>query len=319
MADLSLTAAFGNYDRIAPLRDGTVRPAGIDLRVLTLSPTEIFRRMCRFHEFEVSEMSMGAHAWLTGAGENPFVAMPVFPSRAFRHAMVYANAASGIERPEDLNGKRIAIREWGMTAVVWIAGILAEEHGLDIRSVEWVAALEPRVPIRMPESARVRYMAPGETLSDLLESGGVDAALSHQVPACFARGAPNVKRLFPDYATAERDWFERTGIHPIMHCVVVRRDVHEAHRWVLASLRDALHEARRRALDSILQTGAYAAMIPFLPAVMDETRRLFGDDFWPYGIAPNVATLERFCRYAHEQNLTPRVLAVDELFHESVR
>ena len=164
MADLILSAAFGNYDRINPLHTGAVRVNGIDLRILTLSPSEIFRRMCSDLEFDVSEMSMGAHAYLTGSDDNPFVAMPAFPSRAFRHGMVYANVDAGIEGAEDLNGKRIAIREWGMTAVVWIIGILAEEHGFDMRSVEWVAERPPRVPMRMPEGTHLRIMSRGEDL-----------------------------------------------------------------------------------------------------------------------------------------------------------
>lgn len=196
MANLSLTAGFGGYDRMAALRTGEVRPEGIDLRVFTLPPTEIFYRMCRFQEFDLSEMSMGAHCYLTGTGENPFIGIPAFPSRVFRHSMVYANVDAGVESPEDLNGKRIVIREWGMTAVVWIVGILCEEYGLDIKTVDWVAATQPRVPIPMPEGVRIRYMKAGENLSGMLDSGEVDAALIHQVPDCFAQGSPRVKRLF---------------------------------------------------------------------------------------------------------------------------
>ena len=319
MSDLPLTAAFGDYDRTAPLASGAVRVTGVDLRVLSLSPTEIFRRMCRYLEFDASEMSMGAHAYLSGAGDNPFVAMPAFPSRAFRHAMVYAHVDAGIDGPEDLNGKRIAIREWGMTAVVWIVGILCEEHGLDPRSVEWVAETEPRVPIPMPEGARMRYMGRGESLSELLDRGEVDAALIHKVPACFAAGSPRVRRVFGDYASAERDYHRRTGIHPIMHCVVLRADHARRHAWLARALYDALCRAREHAMSALLDTGALSAMVPFLPQVMDETRALFGDDFWPYGIEPNRAALERFSDYAHRQGLTPRPLEVEELFAESVR
>ncbi|MEE9273932.1 MAG: ABC transporter substrate-binding protein [bacterium] len=318
MADLTLTAAFGDYDRMGLLRAGAVRPERIDLRVLTLPPTEIFHRMCRYLEFDVSEMSMGAHCHLLGTGESPFVGIPAFPSRVFRHSMVYANTASGIEKAEDLNGKRIVIREWGMTAVVWIVGILAEEHGLDIRSVDWVAAIEPRVPIRIPEGMNLRYMAKGETLSDLLDSGGVDAALIHQIPACFAAGSPRVKRVFPDYGAAEIDYYQRTGVHPIMHCVVARKDVHERAPWALFSLYKALCAARRQTMEAVQNTGALSAMVPLLPAVMDETRRIFGKDFWPYGMEANRKTLEKLVLYAHQQGLTPRLLEVEELFGESV-
>jgi 4,5-dihydroxyphthalate decarboxylase len=315
---LTLTAAFGDYDRITALRTGDVRPAGVDLNVLVLSPTAIFARMCRGLEFDASEMSMGAHLHLTGTGDCPFVGMPAFPSRAFRHAMVYAHADAGIDGPEDLNGKRIAIREWGMTAVLWIVGILADEHGLDLRSVEWVAAIPPRVPIPMPAGARMRLMQPGESLSALLESGAVDAALTHQAPECFTRGSPRVRRVFPDYAAAERDFHARTGLHPIMHCAVLRRDVHERHPWALRSLYDAMCEAKAHAARELLDTGTLAAMIPFLPHVMDETRATFGEDWWPYGLDANRECLARMTRYAHAQGLTPRRLEVEELFGDSV-
>jgi 4,5-dihydroxyphthalate decarboxylase len=314
-----LTAAFGDYDRVAPLRTGDVRPVGIDLNVLVLSPTEIFARMCQGLEFDASEMSMGAHLHLAGTGDSPFVGMPAFPSRAFRHAMVYANVDAGIDGPEDLNGKRIAIREWGMTAVVWIVGILADEHGLDLRSVEWVAAIPPRVPIPLPAGARMRLMQPGESLSVLLESGAVDAALTHHAPECFSRGSPRVRRVFPDYAAAERDFHARTGMHPIMHCAVLRRDVHERHPWALRCLYDAMCEARSHAARELLETGTLAAMIPFLPHVMDETRAIFGEDWWPYGLEANRECLERMTRYAHSQGLTPRRLEVEELFGDTVR
>ena len=317
MTDPSLSAAFGNYDRICPLQTGGVQVDGLDLRIQTLSATEIFRRMCRDLEFDVSEMSMGAHAYLTGTGDNPFIGMPAFVSRAFRHGMVYANADAGIEGPEDLNGKRIAIREWGMTAVVWIIGILAEEHGFDPRSVEWVAEREPRVPIVMPEGMQLRTMRPDEDISALLDAGGVDAALVHKVPTCFENRSPRVRRVFSDYAAAERQYYDHTGIHPIMHCVVVRRDVHERYPSAIGNIYQALCEARRQTMASLRDTGAYSAMIPFLPAVMGETLQRFGDDFWPYGIEDNRTDLERLVRYAHQQGLTPRLLSIEELFDSS--
>jgi 4,5-dihydroxyphthalate decarboxylase len=314
MRELRITAAFGDYDRIAPLRTGDVRPRGIDLRVLILPPGEIFARMCAYLEFEASEMSMGTHLYLTGAGDGPFVGMPAFPSRAFRHAMAYVNVDSGIERPEDLNGRRIVIREWGMTAVVWIVGILAEEHGLDITSVEWLVQERPRVPIPMPPAARTRELPRGEDVSRLLETGAADAALLLHPPACFVAGSPRVRRLFPDYATAERDYHERTGIHPVMHCVVLRRDVWAGARWALVDLYRALCDARAQALNALRETGTLAASLPFLPAAVDELRARFGEDWWPYGLEANRIGLERLARYAHAQGLTARTLAVEEMF-----
>jgi 4,5-dihydroxyphthalate decarboxylase len=315
---IELTGAFGDYDRTAMLIKGGVSPEGIDLRIITLPPVEIFYRMCRFQEFDVSEMSMGAHCYLLGTGNNPFVAMPAFPSRAFRHSMVYVNAQSGIQKPQDLNGKRIGIREWGMTAVIWIIGILGEAYGFDMNSVDWVAVKAPRVPIQMPKGMQIRYIRPDQDLSDMLASGEIDAAFSHQVPACFSAGVPEVKRLFPDYKSAEIEYFERTGIHPIMHCVVVRKDIYRRYPWALRSLYKALLEAKDRTMASLLDSGALAAMIPFLPSFMSDVRRVLGRDYWPYGVEKNQITLEKLLLYAFQQGLTSRLLKVEELFEKSV-
>jgi 4,5-dihydroxyphthalate decarboxylase len=316
---LTLTGAFGPYDRTEALRSGRVRPEGIDLTCLTLYPPEIFYRMCRYQEFEVSEMSMGSHCFFLGQGESPFVGLPAFPSRVFRHSMVYVNNEAGIERPEELSGRRIAIREWGQTAFVWIIGILAEEYGLDILSVDWVQESEPRVPLRYPAGMRIRTMQEGETLSGMLDSGAVDAALIHQVPACYRQGSPRVRRLFEDFKVAEVDYYRRTGVYPIMHCAVVRADVHRRAPWALRNLYRALCEAKALALENIQDYGALSASVPLLPAVMEETREIFGEDFWPYGMEGNRKTLEKLVLYAHQQGLTPRRLEVEELFGESVR
>ena len=316
---LTLTGAFGPYDRTEALRSGSVRPERIDLTCLTLYPPEIFYRMCRYQEFEVSEMSMGSHCFFLGQGESPFVGIPAFPSRVFRHSMVYVNNEAGIERPEELSGRRIAIREWGQTAFVWIIGILAEEYGLDILSVDWVQESEPRVPLRYPAGMQIRTMQRGETLSGMLDSGAVDAALIHQVPACYRQGSPRVRRLFEDFKVAEVDYYRRTGVFPIMHCAVVRADVHRRAPWALRSFYRALCEAKALALENIQDYGALSASVPLLPAVMEETREIFGEDFWPYGMEANRKTVEKVVLYAHQQGLTPRRLEVEELFGESVR
>ena len=316
---LTLTGAFGPYDRTEALRSGSVRPERIDLTCLTLYPPEIFYRMCRYQEFEVSEMSMGSHCFFLGQGESPFVGIPAFPSRVFRHSMVYVNNEAGIERPEELSGRRIAIREWGQTAFVWIIGILAEEYGLDILSVDWVQESEPRVPLHYPAGMRIRTMQRGETLSGMLDSGAVDAALIHQVPACYRQGSPRVRRLFEDFKVAEVDYYRRTGVFPIMHCAVVRADVHRRAPWALRSFYRALCEAKALALENIQDYGALSASVPLLPAVMEETREIFGEDFWPYGMEANRKTVEKVVLYAHQQGLTPRRLEVEELFGESVR
>ncbi len=315
MESLSLNGAFGDYDRTRALDICSIHPEGIDLRILRLPPSEIFSRMCRHQEFDVSEMSMGAYCYLCGREGNPFVAMPAFPSRAFRHSMVYYHSGAGISKPEDLNGKRIAIREWGMTAVVWIVGILADRYGFDLTSVDWVAVKKPRVPIEMPAGARIRYMSGEQNLSDMLACGDVDAALIHQAPDCFTRGH-RVKRMFPDYKDAEIAYYRETGIHPIMHCVVLRRAIYEQYPWALRSIYDALVKARLQTIRAFSDTKALAAMLPLLPAYVEETRQIFGEDFWPYGLDANRRALETLARYACEQGLTAEELRIGELFDE---
>jgi len=317
MTQLSLTGAFGDYDSIRALDMPSIQPAGIDLRILRLPPSEIFFRMCQYQEFDVSEMSMGAYCHFCGKDENPFVAMPAFPSRAFRHSMIYYHADAGIAKPQDLNGKRIAIREWGMTAVVWIVGILGDMYGFDLHSVDWVAAKRARVPIEMPAGARIRYMNPEQNLSDMLASGEVDAALIHQAPQCFTAGAPQIRRMFPDYKSAEITYYQQTGIFPIMHCVVLRKDIYQRNPWVLRNIYNALQKARLHAITALSDTKALATMLPMLPAFVEETQHLFGKDFWPYGLDANFKTLEPLVRYAHEQGITSRELSIKEMFAEN--
>ena len=314
MSDLPLTVALGDYDRIAPLRTGDVTAKGLNLNLLSLDAPDIFSRMCEDLEFDASEMSMGAHLYLTGRGNSPFVAMPAFPSRAFRHSMLYANVDSGIDTPEDLNGKRIAIREWGMTAVIWAVGILGDEHGFDLKSAEWVAAVPARASMPIPDDVRLRLMTEQENLSDLLESGEVDAALIHHPPECFAQGSTRVRRVFADYAKAEREFYQRTKMHPIMHCVVMREDIYRQNKWALRSLYDALVEAKAHAASELRKTGTLSAMLPFLQHAMDDTAALFGDDWWPYGLGANHECLARMMRYVFEQGLTPTSLEPEQAF-----
>ncbi|NNF46821.1 MAG: ABC transporter substrate-binding protein [Desulfofustis sp.] len=314
---ITLTGAFGNYDRIRALDLDSLRESAIELQVEHLPPSEIFARMCKDQEFDVSEMSMGAYCYLAGQPDNPFVALPAFPSRAFRHSMVYYHAGSGIEKPLDLNGKKIAIREWGMPALVWIVGILGDQYGFDLHTIDWVAAKQPRVPLKMPVGTTIRYMEDGQNLSDMLASGEVDAALIHQAPACFTTGLTHIRRLFPDYKSAEIEYYRQTAIHPIMHCVVVRRDVCQRAPRILETIYQALLKARQQTLEALSDTKAFAVMIPMLPGYMKETRQIFGENFWPYGLEQNRKTLDVLARYAFEQGLSPRKLTIEELFPES--
>ena len=315
---LRLTAAFGDYDRTNFLTKGQVVPEGIDLQVINMEPVELFYRQCKYSEFEISEMSMGAHCHLISSKESPFVGMPAFPSRAFRHSNIYYNVNSDIKIPQDLNGKRIALLEWGMTAPLWVIGMLSDEHGLELNSVEWMLSKPSRVPITFPENLNIKYIEKNKTLSDLLESGEIDAAFLHKVPECFQRGSKEVKRLFPEYKSSEIEYFNRTGVYPIMHCVVLRKDIYQKYPWALRSVYKALLKARKKTLKALWNNGAYATMIPFLPSVMEEMQKIFGHEIWPYGLSSNKTTLEKMIFYAKQQGVISRSLEVQELFGESV-
>ena len=312
--DVRLEAALGLNDRVSALYTGKVRIQGVELVLRDLSPSEIFRRMCSDHAFHVSEMSLGALSVLSARKDNPFVGMPAFVSRAFRHAMVYVHADSSIETAEDLNGKRIGIREWGMTALVWIIGILSEYHGFEPRSVDWYAAMPPRVPIALPGTVSMRELNGIDSIHDMLARHELDAVMMLEEPRALASGAQPVRRLFEDVTGAERNYFAATGIHPMMHAVVLRADIQQRHPMLIERIYGALCESKDLAMEALADTGVLSVMLPFLHNHVDETRAVFGADFWPYGMQANAFALERLLHYAHQQWLTPHLLAPQALF-----
>jgi len=320
VSNLSLTLACWSYDRTRALFDGRVRPDGIDLTCLDLPVEETFFRMLRHREFDVAEMSLSSYVVSLFAPDPPFVAIPVFPSRFFRHSCIYVNAAAGIRRPQDLAGRTIGTPEYQMTAPVWIRGILADDHGVPVDSVTYATGglEEPgraeKLALDLPAGIRVRPIDPDRTLSAMLAAGEIDALYTARAPSSFRSGDGRVRRLFEDFPAVERDYFRRTGIFPIMHTIVIRRHLYEQHRWIAQSLLKAFSAAQRAAYEDLEQTAALKLMLPWLPAHLEETRREMGDDFWPYGLARNRAALETFLRYSHEQGLSRRQLAPGELF-----
>jgi 4,5-dihydroxyphthalate decarboxylase len=318
---LRLSLACGDYDRTRPLVDGRVRPLGLDLTCLPMTIEEIFFRMARFREFDAAEMSLGSFLVSLSAGEEaPFVAIPVFPSRSFRHSGIYVHAGSGIERPEQLVGRTVGVAEYQLTANVWIRGILAEDYGVPVGSVRYRTGglHEPGRPeklaVSLPADVDVAPIGPGRTLSDMLASGEIDALYTPRTPRSFAEGHPGVARLFPDFRTVESAYFRRTGIFPIMHVVVIRADVYRRDRWVARSLMEAFAEARRIALTGLDETASLRYMLPWLPDDVASVRAVLGDDYWTYGLDGNEAALTAIARYAFEQGLTPRPYAPRELF-----
>jgi 4,5-dihydroxyphthalate decarboxylase len=320
VSKLRLSLACWNYDRTRALMDGSVQPDGIDLTYLNLPVEETFFRMLRHREFDVAEMSLSSYTVSMFREPRPFVAIPIFPSRLFRHSSIYINAHCGIRTPKDLIGKRIGTPEYQMTAPVWIRGILSDHYGVPVDSVTYFTGGEEetgrseKLKLDLPPNIKVEPIGEHQTLSKMLADGEIDALHTARMPSTFWTAPDKVKRLFPDFVNVEREYYRQTGIFPMMHTVAIRRDVYEKNRWVAQSLYKAFVEAQKRMYDDLYVTAALKTMLPWLTAHVEETRALMGDDFWPYGFERNSATLATFLRYHYEQGLSKRLLTPEELF-----
>jgi len=320
MTKLKLSLGCWNYDRTRALMDGSVQPDGIDLNYLNMPVEETFFRMLRHREFDAAELSLSSYAVTRSKPDQPFIAIPVFPSRFFRHSCIYVNADAGIREPKDLIGKRIGTPEYQMTAPVWIRGILSDHYGVPVDSVSYYTGgveetgrLE-KVKLDLPPNIRVQPIGSTQTLSQMLLDGEIDALHTARMPSSFMTGGGRVKRLFENYVEVEKQYYRDTGIFPIMHTVAIRRDVYEANRWVAQSLNKAFVEAQRRTYEDLRETAALKSMLPWAGAQYEESCKAMGDDFWPYGLERNRKCLETFLRYHHEQGLSKRLLTPDELF-----
>jgi len=315
MTRLRLTLACGDYDRTRALHEGAIAPEGIDLVCLRLPVEDIFFRMARFAEFDAAELSLSSYLIsMTDDGPGRFVAVPAFLSRSFRHSGIYINTASGVARPEDLVGRTIGLAEYQLTANVWIRGILAEHHGVPVASVRYRTGglfgpgRVEKVRLDLPPEVDVAPIGAGHTLTQLLLDGELDAVYSPRDPGA------GVRRLFRDAAGVERDYYARTGVFPIMHVLVIRRDVHERHRWLARELVKACAAAKTIGLAGIGETAALRYALPWLWSEVERTRATLGDDWWPYGLEQNQKTLRTFLRYSHEQHLAARRYDPEELF-----
>ena len=317
MANLRLSFACGPYDRTAAIRDGSIKPDGIDITYLTMQPAEIFWRMLQYREFDVSELSLSNYTTLVSRGNAPFIAIPVFPSRVFRHGYFFINTRCGIERPEDLAGKRGGVPEYTMTAAVYMRGLLQHEYGVMPGSISWTQGRADRLGHPLPKNIKLTQAAPGTELGDLLDRGELDFLITANTPLSFRRGSPNVARLFPDYAAAEKDYYRRTKIYPIMHTIVIRRDVYDRDPWVAASLYKALCESKERCYRLLVEGGTPKASFAWLQPLIEEEQAIIGPDWFPYGIAQNKASIEALLQYSHEQGLSARRLKLEELFAPS--
>jgi 4,5-dihydroxyphthalate decarboxylase len=320
MSRLKFSLACWGYDRVSALADGTIRPDGIDLNFQTLDVEETFFRMLRNREFDAAELSMSSYCVTLGRPDPGFIAIPVFPSRFFRHSCIFVSEKSGIREPKDLVGKRIGVPEYQMTAPVWIRGILQDEYGIDPSSVTYMTGgeeepgREEKLKLNLPAKFRLEPIGPGKTLSRMLADGEIDALHTARAPSTFYSEPGRVRRLFPNFVEVEKAYFANTGIFPIMHVVAIRRDVYQANRWVAQSLMKAFVEAQKRTYAELRVSASLKTMLPWQIAHVEDAIATLGDAWWPYGLAPNRKVIETFLRYHHEQGLSPKLLAPEDLF-----
>jgi 4,5-dihydroxyphthalate decarboxylase len=320
MPALPITFACGLYDRVLALYTGDIKPDGIELNFLALdNPREIFDRMTGRLEFDACEMSSSEYVSRFAAKKLPFVALPVFASRVFRHGFIVVNRRF-VKSPKDLAGKRIGVPLYTQTAAIFVRGLMQHDLGVDLSGIEWVqgAVNEPGSygnPSLMPllKPVKITPNNSGRSLSELLESGDIQAVIGSNLPRSLNRH-PDVVRLFPDYRPREQDYFRRTRIFPIMHLIVIRRDLYEQQPFVATSLYDALSAAKDWAWQKMRFPGTLRYMLPWLPADLEELDTLFGGDCWPYGVEPNRPTLEALVTYMAEQGLIAEPIPIEKLF-----
>ena len=325
-AALKLNLACWTYDRTRALMDGTVRPEGIELATQSAQLVgEIMERVIKTSDFDLAELGFTYYLRSLELLGGPFIAIPVFPNRIFRHAAIFVNRASGIAAPGDLRGRKVGeLLRYGHDAGIWAKGILSDEYGVPADSMtHFVGGLDKPVPgpdwapFDPPANPEIHQIGPDQTLDTMLEAGEIDALFSAWLPPSFVKRSANVARLFPDYEKVERDYFRRTGIFPIMHTVVIRRDIYEKNRWIARALAAAFQQAKDQATRQYRAAETFFGapfMVPWFTSLLEENRALMGEDAWPYGIAANRKTLETYLRYHFEQGLSKRLYAIEEIF-----
>jgi len=319
MAKLNLSVAVGPYDRTRALIDGSVQIDGVDPVCMTLSPEEIFFRALRHAEFDICELSLSSFTLKTSQGGGPYVGVPAFVSRAFRHTSIYVRT-DRIKKPEDLKGKKVGVPEYQLTANVWARAILEDDYGVKPSDIHWIrggiehAGRPEKISINLPPDVKLDNAPEGKTISAMLAEGAIDGFIAPRPPS-LPKNTPNVGWLFPDPVAAAKDYFKRTGIFPIMHLVGVRRTLAEQHPWLPGAVFKAFQQAKDHALDLLADTSATKVTLPFVEERLAEARALMGEDFWSYGLDGSRKTLEVFLRHHHSQGLSSRLVKPEELFH----
>lgn len=322
MSKLQLSIAIGDYDRNRPLIDGTVGIDGVDPVFMTLPPEEIFFRAFRTQDFDICECSLSSFSVKTAAGQCPYVGVPAFVSRMFRHTSMYVRT-DRIQKPEDLKGRKVGVPEYQLTAIVWARAILQDEYGVKPSDIHWIrgAIVNPgrleKINVNLPADVRLDDAPEDTTISELLARGEIDGFIAPRPPTTM--GQKNIGWLFPDPVAAAKDYYKRTGIFPIMHLIGVRRALAEQHPWLPAAVLKAFTHSKSIALEHLADPSATKVTLPFVEERVQEARALMGADYWSYGLEPNRKALETFLRHHHAQGLSARLLKAEELFHPSTR
>jgi len=321
VAELRVSVAIGDYDRNRPLLDGRVKIDGLDPIFMTLEPEEIFFRALRHVEFDICELSLSSTAVRIARGDSPYVGVPAFVSRAFRHTSIYIRTDKGIREPRDLIGRRVGLPEYQLTACVWARAILEDDFGVKPTDILWVrGGIEQpgrpeKIDLHLPAELNLENAPKGRSLNSLLESGELDAFVGPRAPSCFERGHSHVDWLFPDPAAAAREYYHRTRIFPIMHLVGIRHQLARDNPWLPTAVLKAFDRSKAIALAQLSDVSATKVTMPFVEEQLRAIRRLMGEEFWPYGLAANRTVLDTFLAHHHRQGLSNRRLQVEELFH----
>jgi len=326
MAKLELTVATWDYDRVRPIMDGRVKVEGCEINFITVPPEECFHRAWYHQDFDVTEIGLSGYVIATSRGDgqvgglSPYVGIPVFLSRSFRASGIYIRTDRGIEKPEDLKGKKIGVPEYQITAAVWSRGFLSDEYGVQVEDIRWYqggmsdAGRKDKWPNNLPAGFPLHFLGEGQTINQMLEDGELDAFIGPRTPRSYRDGETPIRRLFEDFETVEKNYYRKTGIFPIMHPLGLRREIYEKHPWLALNLYLAFSEAKRISQQEMLETAALKIGHPWIVSSTLSAQEVMGEDIFPYGVEKSRPTLEAAIRYSMEQHMAVRPVTIEELF-----
>jgi len=322
MAKLTISLACCDYDRTRALFDGRSPVEGCEVVGVPMSPEEAFHRAFKYEEFDVTELSMSSYMNVQSRGGSPYIGIPAFVSRLFRHSSIYVRKDAGISKPEDLKGKIVGVPEYQMTAALWVRGILQDEYGVMPTDISWrnggleEGGREERSPLHLPDEIDLQSIPTDETLAEHLNDGRLDAVISARAPSCY-HSNDEVVRLFPDYKAAEQAYYSKTGMFPIMHLVGIKRSIVEKHPWLPVNVYNAFVKAKQLCYDEMQQVGHLAHTMPWPVYELEQVRKLMGEDHWKYGALENEKEISAMTRYSFDQGISARKLEAKDLFAES--